>query len=375
MNTLIIGGGIGGLTAAIALSRTGHKVTLIERTERFSPVGAGIVMAPNAAKILASLGVDVPSRGFALPSLDVLNTEGTLLSRIDVSHFVEQYGPIWALSRASLHEALVAAVPEGVELRLGHTVTELRDGGDGVAVTSDGVTERYDLVIGADGLRSKTREAIFGPTTLRYSGVTCWRGIAKNPGFERGIEAWGDGARIGLVPLAHGEVYYYLVRSAPPNAPELSWPEGFRDAFGEFHGEVQKIFDAIESAPPLHHDLNELDAPMWGRGRVFLLGDAAHAMTPNQGQGAAMAIEDALALSHALTPGFDGALDRYVESRHDRVRAVQLDSRRIGEVSHWRNPLARALRDGILRLVPDFASGAQYRRLIEPGLALLRGDH
>ncbi len=375
MNVLIIGGGIGGLTAAIALSRNGHRVTLIERAEKFSPVGAGIVMAPNAAKILASLGVDVASRGFALPSLDVLDAEGTTLSRIDVGRFVEEYGPIWGLSRAALHEALVAALPSGVELRLGRTVTEVRDGGDGATATCDGVTERYDLVVGADGLRSKVRETVFGPTELRYSGVTCWRGITKNPGFDRGIEAWGDGARIGIVPLAKGEVYYYLVRTAPANAPTLSWPDGFREAFGGFHGAVKKLFDALESAPPLHHDLNELDAPMWGKGRVFLLGDAAHAMTPNQGQGAAMAIEDALALSQSLAPGFDGALERYVESRHDRVRAVQLDSRRIGEVSHWRNPLARALRDGILRLVPDAASDAQYRRLVEPGLALLRNAH
>lgn len=371
MNVLIVGGGIGGLAAAIALSRAGHRVTLAERAERFAPVGAGIVMAPNAAKILASLGVDVSSRGFALPSLDVVNVDGKVLSRIDVSRFVGEYGPIWALSRPALHEALLDAVPAGVELRPGRAVTALRDAGDEVEVIFDGATERYDLVVGADGLRSKVREAVFGTAELRYSGVTCWRGIAKYSGLERAIEAWADGARIGVVPLLDGEVYYYLVRSAPRRAPELSWPEGFREVFGGFGGEVKRLFDSLESAPPLHHDLEELDAPVWGKGRVLLLGDAAHAMTPNQGQGAAMAIEDAVALAHALGGGFAGALDRYVARRHDRVRAMQIDSRRIGEVSHWRNPLARALRDGLMRLMPDSATEAQYRRVVEPGLSLL----
>jgi 2-polyprenyl-6-methoxyphenol hydroxylase-like FAD-dependent oxidoreductase len=201
--------------------------------------------------------------------------------------------------------------------------------------------------------------------------VTCWRGLAPNPGFTRAIEAWGGEERVGVVPLRDEQVYFYLVRSAPERAPELAWPEGFRAAFGCFRGGIEDLFAGLREAPPLHHDLCELDAPVWGRGRVLLLGDAAHGMTPNQGQGAAMAIEDALALARALARGAEGALGSYAAQRHDRVRRVQLDSRRLGEIAHWRSPLARAARDRLMQLVPASVGLAHYRRVVDPGLALL----
>jgi 2-polyprenyl-6-methoxyphenol hydroxylase-like FAD-dependent oxidoreductase len=370
MNVLIVGGGIAGLVAAITLHRDGHVVTLVERATGFSPVGAGIVLAPNAARLLDSIGVDVTARGFALPALDVVNAKGKLLSRIDVSRFVDEHGPIWALARPALHDALIAALPSGVELRLGRAVTALHDVGSAVDVTFDNATERFDLVLGADGLRSRVREATYGKTELRYSGVTCYRGIVHHDRLDRAVEAWGNGSRIGIVPLGDGQVYYYLVISAARRAPALAWPEEFRAAFGAFRGDAGAVIDAIDSPPPLHHDLEELDEPVWGKGRVFLLGDAAHAMTPNQGQGAAMAIEDGVAVTQALAGGIDGALERYVARRHARVRSVQLDSRRIGDVAHWRSPLARVLRNGLMRLTPASVSAAQYRRVVEPGLAL-----
>jgi 2-polyprenyl-6-methoxyphenol hydroxylase-like FAD-dependent oxidoreductase len=129
----------------------------------------------------------------------------------------------------------------------------------------------------------------------------------------------------------------------------------------------------MKQAPPLHHDLEELDAPVWGSKRVILLGDAAHGMTPNQGQGAAMAIEDAFVLSREFTAGIDGAFERYRDARQRRVRAVQLDSHRLGQVAHWENLFARAARDGLMRLLPASVGDRQYRRVIEPGLALLAG--
>ncbi len=371
MNVLVAGAGIGGLAAAIRLTQSGHRVTLVERSAALTAAGAGIVMAPNAAKLLAGLGVDLSVHAHPLPALDVVQADGALLQRLEPQRLSHQYGPTWALPRPTLHAALAAALPASVEVLKGVTVSEVTESGDAVEVRLEDV-RRFDVVVGADGLHSAVRERVLGPQPLRYSGVTCWRGLAPNPGFTHAIEAWGGAARVGVVPLAQGQLYYYLALTAPKGAPTLEWPAGFRAAFGHFRGGVEKLFEVLREAPPLHHDLLELEAPVWGRGRVLLLGDAAHAMTPNQGQGAAMAIEDAHALDAALRPGLDGALERYVQMRHERVRKVQLDSRRIGAVAHWQNPVARVLRDALMRLLPTSVGDRQYRGLVEPGLALAR---
>jgi 2-heptyl-3-hydroxy-4(1H)-quinolone synthase len=371
MNVLVVGAGIGGLTTAITLDRSGHRVTLVERMDRFAPAGAGLIVAPNAARALASLGIDLASRGYALPHLDVLRPDGRILQRIEPQRLTGAYGPLWALSRASLHEALLEVLPSSVEVVLGCTVEGIRQVEDGVVVRLN-VERQVDLVVGADGIHSKVREAACGPRPLRYSGVTCWRGLVPNPGYGHAFEVWGGEARVGVVPLRDDRLYYFLVHSAPRRAPAPEWPDGFERLFGHLRPVVGDLLDALEEAPPLHHDLEELDRPAWGTPRALLLGDAAHAITPNQGQGAAMAIEDALALDQALAGGLEGALARYVALRHRRVRRIQLDSRRLGRLAHWHNPVARAFRDGLMRLLPTSVGDAQYRRVVEPGLALVQ---
>ena len=372
MNILIVGGGIGGLTCAFSLERAGHAVTLVERAPQFSPVGAGIVLAPNARSILQWLGVPLERYGERVTALDVVDAAGKRLQRMDASRLKARYGEPWAFARPALHEALCEALPARVSLRLGVNLRGLRVEKDAVYATFEGATaeERYDVVVGADGLRSSVREHVVGPVEYRYSGMTCYRGLIPNPGLERAIEAWGGPARIGMVPLAHGQLYYYLVLSAPRRAPALTLLE-LQAACAHIRGEVTQLWAALKEQPPLHHDLEELDAPVWGVERVLLLGDAAHAMTPNQGQGAAMAIEDALALTSALEPGVEGALGRYVTLRHARVRAVQLDSRRLGQLAHLDNAALGFVRDNLLRLLPQRMADAQYERLVQPGLSLL----
>jgi 2-heptyl-3-hydroxy-4(1H)-quinolone synthase len=373
MNILIVGAGIGGMAAAISLSKAGHQVTLCEREARFAPAGAGIVLAPNATRALGWLGVALEGQGAPVLSLDVLRADGTLLSRVDTQRLATIYGPSYAFARPRLHEALAAALPSSVTLRMNSAVSSIRTFTELVVVTfEDGSQQAFDVVVGADGLRSRVREQILGASKYRYSGVTCYRGIVRNPGIERALEAWGGETRVGAVPLRAGELYYFIVKSAPPRAPALEFPAGYQALREQFRGEIAKLFEVLEAPPPLHHDLDELDAPVWGVPRVLLLGDAAHAMTPNQGQGAAMAIEDAMALTSVLAQGCEGALERYATARHTRVRAVQLDSRRLGKVAHVANPFVSWLRDGALRLMPEAASDAQYRRIVRPGLDLVQ---
>ncbi len=378
MKVLVVGGGIGGLTCALALGRAGHDVTVLEREAQLAPVGAGIVLAANATRVLGSLGVEVRARGASPAHMDVVRSDGTLLSRLDVAGLAARFGPVVALSRPALHEALLDALggPLGSRITLLNGVSELaiEERGEAVLARFEHAgaarEERAALLVGADGLRSRVRAHVYGEVPLRFSGVTCWRGIFEGSELDRAIEAWGGASRVGLVPIGGGRVYYFLVRSAERRAEPPSL-EGLRAMFERFAGEVGDLLvRALQDMPPLHHDLEELEAPLWGRGRIVLLGDAAHAMTPNQGQGAAMAIEDAVGLERVLRDGADGALDRYVALRHSRVRRVQLDSRKLGEVAHWQSPIACWMRDGLLRLVPDRVTSSQLERLVAPGVAL-----
>lgn len=373
MKVLIAGAGIGGLTTAIALARDGHSVTVVERNHELSPVGAGIVIAPNAAHILGALGVELAARARALPSMEIRDARGQVMQRIDNALLAGAWGPTWALTRAELSNALREALPRSVELRLGAELTEVEVRPAEVSVHLGGEQRGFELLVGADGLHSKVRTLTLGEQRLRYSGVTCWRGLMPNPGFEGAVESWGGAARVGLVPLRDQRLYYYLVRTASERAPAPAWPEGFRNAFAEVSDSVPGLFEAMTEAPPLHHDLCELDSPVWGRERVALVGDAAHAMTPNQGQGAAMAIEDGFVLARLVTGGgVENLISRYAAARQARVRRVQLDSRRLGAVAHWAHPMARWVRDGLMRLAPASLSDRQYIRVVQPGVALVR---
>ncbi|MFJ9701997.1 FAD-dependent monooxygenase [Streptomyces fradiae] len=414
LRVLVAGGGIGGLTAALALTRAGHEVTVAERAPRYEPAGAGIVLAANALHVLSALGVDLAPHSLALPSLDVVAADGRLLRRVEPQRAGRGYGPTRALSRTALHTALLDALPPAARPVTGRAVSALHDTGGSVTVRFERTApapggpdprpsdpkrsdpqrsapkgsdpqrsgpegpggsgeEAYDLVVGADGIRSTVRaHAAARPPALRHSGVTCWRGLTGNPGVTSAVESWGPGTKTGLVPLPDGRLYYFLVRPAPRRAPAPAWPDAFRRAFAHHRGVPARLLDGLDGPPPLHHDLEELDAPVWGRGRVLLLGDAAHAMTPNLGQGAAMAIEDAYALALALRAGADGAADRYRALRHRRVRAVQLASRHAGYVTRWRNPLAGAVREAAVRHMPAALQDRQYRGLVEPALALVR---
>jgi 2-heptyl-3-hydroxy-4(1H)-quinolone synthase len=391
MNLLIAGAGIGGLTAAIALARRGHRVRVVEKSASHAALGAGIVLGVNAIGVLRGLGVDLGvERGLArrVQRLRICTAAGAPLQTLDVGAL--GLGDSYAYARPELHELLLEALPDSVRVSLDTAIIALQPRVDNVAVRlSPGEELDVDLVIGADGIHSAVRTSLGLPAPLRYSGVTCYRAVvdcaaarAKWPdrggmpraafSLDEPVEVWGGNARVGVVPLTRDRLYVYLVVAAPARAPALA-PDALRAAFAHVRGPVAGVVDAVADLSLLHHDLNELDAPVWGTPRVPLLGDAAHAMTPNQGQGAAMAIEDAVALADALELADPAAaLRRYVKIRQARVRKVQLDSRRIGVVAHWTNPIATALRDAALRSLPDSASRRQMQSLIRPGLALLK---
>lgn len=372
MRTGIVGGGIGGLTAALAL-RERHDVTLLEAAPAFAPVGAGIVLAPNAVACLAQAGVDVDGLGVELPAVELRRSDDVLLTASPAAAHRRTLGPTLGCTRADVHAALVAALADTVELRLGAAVTAVDPHAPAVSVAG-GPAEEFDLVLGADGLHSPCRLA-HGGGDVRYSGDTCWRGFAANPGVEAAIEWWGPRGRIGLVPLPGDRVYYFLVQAAPEGRSGDVALDDLCRRFAGFPAAAAAVIDGLAERPPLHHDLCELDEPVWGRPALPLLGDAAHAMTPNLGQGAAMAIEDAIVLGRVLeddSARLEASFDAYVGSRHDRVRRIQLDARRLGGLSRVRGPLSRRARDLALRLTPDRVTRRRFDEIALGGPATSR---
>ena len=307
MKITIVGAGIGGLTAALALHHAGHHVSIMESANRLEPIGAGIVLAPNAVRILHELGVSVEPYGRPLQKATMRTASGIEITAMELDRSRSSAGQVLAFHRAELHTALLEALPRNVTLRLGCPFVKVAPGCE-------------DVLIGADGINSAVRQCIPGSQSVRYSGHTCWRAVLPDPGIGETFEAWGGAARVGAAPLTRERVYVFLVLTAPAGMPRQTSMTGIRRHFQAFHDPVPAILDAARDVVLLHHDIQEMRSPVWGRGRIVLIGDAAHAMTPNLGQGAAMAIEDAAVLPEVI--GSDAPAEALREIRHNRVVKV-----------------------------------------------------
>lgn len=381
VSVLIVGAGIGGLTAAIALARRGVEASVIERAPTFAPAGAGITLQPNATAVLAALGVAFdPADVLPMGEVAMVDARGRNLIGGAPARGTDAF-PSLNIRRSDLHTALLAACGRA-RVRLGVELAALEPRADAVRVRlSDGSEADWDLVIGADGLRSAVRRAILPPEQCepRYTGQTCWRLQLEAPDLAPtiSVERWTPGRRIGVIPLSRGGIYVYLVQSAPRGAvgPGTDSVEYVRRTFAGVDERLDAILTRAAGDPSVlvhHGDLLDLPVYSTGRGRVVLLGDAAHAMTPNMGQGAAMAIEDAGALALLWTRGGppDDLPAALAAARRARVLPIHRTSWRIGQVAHWRGPAARWLRDLLLRNLPNAMIERGVRETWAPGLEL-----
>ncbi len=377
---LVAGGGIAGLTAAIALHRRGFAVDVVEQAPAFGAVGAGIGIQANAMAVLRALDIPLPADDVVpIGEFHMVDPKGRRLMGGDPRE-MQADPPSMNVHRADLHRALLDAA-EGIPLAAGRAVSGLTVEADGVEVRfDDGSRGRWDLVIGADGAHSAVRRALLGDdgARLRYAGQTCWRFALEAPDLvpDLSIEQWTPGKRAGVMPLARGRIYVYLVESAPPGTPGpgTDRPEVLRAHFRGAHPLVDAILDRLDPGVPIHHgDLGEAEAIHFGRGRVVLIGDAAHAMTPNMGQGAGTAIEDAGELAVLMTErGGDVAAlaEALDERRRARVAYISRMAWRLGRMAHWTHPVAVALRNLLLRLTPQSVMNRQTVAMWAPGIEL-----
>jgi 2-polyprenyl-6-methoxyphenol hydroxylase-like FAD-dependent oxidoreductase len=357
---LIVGGGIGGLAAAVALRRVGLAASVFERAPELNEIGAGISLWSNAVQALGRLGLAeaVVARGTVLDHALTLTAAGRLLSDVDLAGLAHRAGCVSAcVHRAELQSVLATAV--GPALRLGAACVEVAEESDGVTVRlADGGTERGTLLVGADGIHSVVRVHLHGPTESRRAGYVAYRGMARfdvpESPPDRSRLILGPGAQAGIFPCGPGRTYWFATAPAtavPPAGPAGDQKAEALERFRGWYALLPEVIAATEPAAVMRHDV--LDLPPvwpWGRDRVTLLGDAAHATTPNLGQGACQALEDAVFLAdslrqHGPTPA---GLRRYEEARRHRTERVVRLSWSMGKVLQWSNPFAVRLRNWML---------------------------
>ncbi|WP_422740451.1 FAD-dependent oxidoreductase [Micromonospora sp. WMMD729] len=368
-HAVVVGGGIGGLSAALALHRRGWRVTVLERAAELREVGAGLTLMANSLRALDALGLGATLRSGAHGEAPggIRNPRGQWLSRVDPAEMVRQLGTTaLGVHRATLHRVLREALPAS-SLRTGATVEHVESDTDHATVHYHGADGPQsldaDLVVGADGLRSRLRAQLWPdiPAPV-YAGSTTWRAAVAFPDPLPTAITWGPGAEFGMVPIGADHVYWYAARNAPPGGRAPDELAAVREHFGGWHDPIPALLAATPPGVVLRNDIHHLATPLpsYVRGRVALLGDAAHAMTPNLGQGACQAIEDAVVLGVVCADGAAGlpaALTAYDEQRRGRTQAVARASLRAGRYGQQlRNPLALAARTAALRLTPGSAA-------------------
>lgn len=334
LNILVVGGGIGGLTSAIALRRNGHRVTVIEKDPDWSVYGVGIIQQSNVIRAMAELGLldDYMAAGVPFDKVAIHAPDGTKVAEVPMPRLVEGYPAAIGIGRPALHKVLGdRAIAAGATVRLGVTADTLDDPGDMVHVRfSDGLEEAFDIVIGADGVFSQTREAIMRDAPQpEFTGQAVWRYNFPRPADLDALHAYNGPIGAGLVPI-NTELMYIYVTTPEPGQP---WYEHDNLAASMRAKIANHPAPQIRSLAAQITDndgvvYRPMDAMMlygdWHMGRVVLLGDAVHSTTPHLGQGAGMAIEDSIVLAEEIarnsTP--EAAFRAYRDRRFERCRYI-----------------------------------------------------
>ncbi len=369
----IIGAGIGGLTTALALQQCGITVHIYEAAPEIRPVGAGIVMAGNAMQVFRKLGLQqrIENTGNRMAVMNITDEQLRLLSAMRPDLLEQQYGVCnTAIHRADLQMILADAV--GWEhISLSKRLSAAEQHPDGFRLHfEDGSDAGCGILIGADGIRSVVRQCFFPHTVIRDSGQVCWRGICETtlPPEHRhhAVEAWGKGVRLGITQISDNKVYWYAVA----NKKRGTAPGLLRELFHDFHPLLSAIvlqtpdssihFSAIEDLKPFDH---------WTAGNMCLVGDAAHATTPNLGQGACQAVEDAYVLGKLLGAGLptDRAFRRYEQIRRNKAHSIVKQSRMLGRIAHIEYNTLRWLRNWLMKQTPSFLANRQLKWLFDIG--------
>lgn len=379
MKFAILGGGIAGLSSAIALkdfaARNGHQITIFEAADAFKPVGAGLALAINAFKALRVLGLEkeIESIGKACEFAFLFDQSGNALTRMELYKLGELYeGKALTIHRHSLHDVLASRL-DHCEIKFGKRCTGILEKPNGVELEfNDNSSEFFDYLLAADGIHSVVRKYFLPATIERYSGQTCWRGICDHT--PAGInansfsETWGTGKRFGIVPINDNKVYWFAVLDSPKETDQwknFSKAE-IQNQFSDLHKEVQIMLEATPEKNIFWNNLKDFrPIKKFAFGRVLLIGDAAHATTPNLGQGACMAIEDAAVLKQLSRTDNNPEVffKMFEQVRIKRTTKIVNTSFTLGTLAQSQNKLLIFFRNKLMKFFPPALDSGFFKFL------------
>ncbi|KTC85004.1 FAD-dependent monooxygenase [Legionella brunensis] len=375
IDILIIGGGIGGLTTAIACHQVGFSTLILERSPHFSEIGAGIWIPPNAMQIFKMLNISegFSELGYPIKKIKLATTHSGKLKEMSFRRYKFN---ILAIHRAKLQEFLAQHIQEN-SILFDTNISGIHQNDAEVTVQlTTGEILKTKILVGADGLHSQVRHVMSHENGIRYSGSTSFRGIAKldtntNNMGNTSYEIWAPGCRLGFSLISAQEVYWYLTFATRPQN-YFSQEEIFSLALSLVRKHFPQHINIIHCTKPQHiiqTDISDLK-PLkhWSKNRIGLLGDAAHATRPNLGQGAGQAIEDAMALSLSLKKhGLEAkALEAYHAIRYKKTRFIVNQARFLGKMCHWSLPVLQSIRDFAIRNTPKFIEQKMMDKIYRP---------
>jgi len=375
MTITIIGAGIGGLTAAIALKQKGFEVEIFEAASEFKKAGSGINLALNAMQVYKRLGLyeKIFEVGSYTNSMNITDEKLKPLSVINLKPFEKKYMvKSVAIHRTTLHQILLSQLSD-VSLHLDKKVKIVTQSNNGAEIQfEDGTKHSAEVLIGADGIHSNVRKSIFEHTELRIAKQICWRGITEieiSDKYQTELnELWGKGKRFGFVAIENNKYYWYALANYKKNYKEEFKNVNLIEFYSDFNPLISQIIESTPKENILTNEMADLKPiPAWYNKKVCLLGDSAHATTPNLGQGACQAIESAMVLANCLAKHktTENAFAAYQNTRMEKAINVVNTSWRIGKMAHLENSFAIKLRNLILRIIPQKIAAKQNAHIFK----------
>lgn len=369
-NINIIGAGIAGLALAVHFEKAGIQYQLYEQAPEFKTVGAGILLANNAMQIFKQIGLahQLLEKGLRIKNLNIVDQELRILSGIDLVDFETQYQVSnIAIHRADLQECLLNSISSD-NIHLDH---KLKDFQDSELIFENGKTIPKGIVIGADGIHSTVRQALFGDKKLEYPGQICWRGVVDFALPEAYLhqfnESWGKGARFGFAQINAKQVYWFALCNYKQSVSEWDGKD-WKQSFNQFHPLVRELLQSTNNSNIHVAPMSQLEIlKEWHDESICLIGDACHAMTPNMGQGAGQGIEDAYTLSKCIqrSKSIEASFKLFQSLRYKKVKSIVQNSWQVGKIAQLESKIGRVIRNTVLKSTPKFLAKSQSKKVFQ----------